>query len=485
MRIGSKFQLFALLVPSLAMALFTSCEDPSLLAPSESSKEVGEPRAVTGPADTNPSWMAEVSARIRDAAHGFVADGGDFVAEVPERRLHARFDDAGVSIGHTADPDGTPIRVRSVGFGRAGFGDAARSLPLAAPELGDCQDGMADPEGNCIPRLEYASPGLIEWWVSKPAGFEQGWDIAERPDGSGRVEIDVQVENADATVSDAGVWLQGDDGSVLIVSQLMALDANGEEVEAWFEVSADGFRVVLDDAGAMYPVEVDPVYRTASWTVEGNAEKNYGFGDNVAGAGDVNGDGYDDVFVGGYAAPWGAAYLFEGSPSGISNRAATTLSEGYEIEFNVHPMASAGDVNGDGFGDVVVGAHYGDSGTGSVYVYLGAADGLSSDYATTLTGGGTDYYFGYSVDGAGDVRAPLLGSARPHRRHGQAQRPTTTLGMPWAARGMSTGMATTTSSSALFMSGPLWEGSLFTTGLQPALRGRQTPRWSAVPPRTT
>ena len=181
-------------------------------------------------------WMAEVNAHIKDASHQFVAAGGGFVAEVPERRLAGRFDGAGAHIA-TAD-DADAIRIRSMSFGRRDNGEPFE----ASPEPGECQEGVADPEGKCIQRLQYAGPGMTEWWVSKPDGFEQGWQIAERPDGVGPVRIDMQVDGADATVTEMGVWLQGDDGSLLIVSGLAAWDANGDDVDARFERTPEGFR---------------------------------------------------------------------------------------------------------------------------------------------------------------------------------------------------------------------------------------------------
>ena len=66
-------------------------------------------------------------------------------------------------------------------------------------------------------------------------------------------------------------------------------------------------------------------------------------------------------------------------------------------------MAGAGDVNGDGYADVIVGADGYSSDTGRAYVYHGGGDGLSASPAFTATGEATDNNFGFSVAGAGDV----------------------------------------------------------------------------------
>ena len=70
-------------------------------------------------------------------------------------------------------------------------------------------------------------------------------------------------------------------------------------------------------------------------------------------------------------------------------------------------MATAGDVNGDGYADVIVGAPYfGDGGLsteGKVWVFHGSASGLSASAAWTRESGQNHAYYGYSVGTAGDV----------------------------------------------------------------------------------
>ena len=131
------------------------------------------------------------------------------------------------------------------------------------------------------------------------------------------------------------------------------------------------------------------------------------FGPSVASAGDVNGDGFADVIVGAdyVNSNAGRAYVYLGSAAGLTATPATTLTGpdgagGYFGGF----VASAGDVNGDGYADVVVGAFAANSFTGRAYVYLGSATGLATAPATTLTApdGGS---FGYGVASAGDVNA--------------------------------------------------------------------------------
>src|SRR5262245_38606903 len=98
------------------------------------------------------------------------------------------------------------------------------------------------------------------------------------------------------------------------------------------------------------------------WIVESD-ERSAHFGNAVSSAGDVNGDGYADVIVGAYwfddnpyVALEGKVYQYFGSASGLDPIAAWTVESNTETALLGQSVSSAGDVNGDGYGDVVVGA---------------------------------------------------------------------------------------------------------------------------------
>lgn len=129
-------------------------------------------------------------------------------------------------------------------------------------------------------------------------------------------------------------------------------------------------------------------------------------------AGDVNGDGYADVIAGaptydGSSTDVGAAYVYLGGPSPIDTIADVTLVGGNASDYFGLHVACAGDVNGDGAEDVIVGAHEQDTdfaSGGRAYVYYGA---LGAAFDTVpdgiILGPAAGAYLGSAVESAGDV----------------------------------------------------------------------------------
>ncbi len=157
-----------------------------------------------------------------------------------------------------------------------------------------------------------------------------------------------------------------------------------------------------------------------------------GFGWSVGGLGDINGDGVDDVIIG---APWtsginGAAFIVFGSATGfpaIVDAATLDGSNGFVAEGSRDPspsgrgeragiaVAGAGDVNGDGVADAVIGAdrageRYVKSYAGATYVLFGRGDG-AFDPAVRLAD--LDGNTGFAVPGleGGDGNGAAVSSA--------------------------------------------------------------------------
>lgn len=91
------------------------------------------------------------------------------------------------------------------------------------------------------------------------------------------------------------------------------------------------------------------------------------FAHAVSEAGDVNGDGFADIIIGDYSydnieTDEGAAFIFLGSATGISNTPANILEINQASAYFGYTVSTAGDVNNDGYDDIIVGATLYDNG---------------------------------------------------------------------------------------------------------------------------
>ncbi|MFO0647433.1 MAG: FG-GAP-like repeat-containing protein [Polyangiales bacterium] len=135
------------------------------------------------------------------------------------------------------------------------------------------------------------------------------------------------------------------------------------------------------------------------------------FGVAVAAAGDVNGDGYADMIVGASeSAGGGGAWVFLGSAAGVTASSRVALAPGAESHQAGVSVAGVGDLDGDGYADVAVGAPSGASQHGRVYVYRGAAASplsagpvVLSQSPPDLPSASATVRFGRALSMAGDV----------------------------------------------------------------------------------
>ena len=151
--------------------------------------------------------------------------------------------------------------------------------------------------------------------------------------------------------------------------------------------------------------------------------ENFGF--SVSNAGDLDGDGFGDLVIGapgGYDIDFvsGKAYVVLGGSevgtsgtiklSELDGSNGFTINESFFGGYTGSSVSSAGDINGDGFDDLIIGAPFADSGTS--YVIFGRNTGFEADLSTeslngtngfTLSGALFDDRLGSAVSSVGDI----------------------------------------------------------------------------------
>ncbi|MCY7363599.1 MAG: integrin alpha, partial [Ignavibacteria bacterium] len=188
-------------------------------------------------------------------------------------------------------------------------------------------------------------------------------------------------------------------------------EAFGFQVASAGDVNGDGYKDIIvgaafatvNDTGKAY-IYYGGVYTdgTPDVTLKGEVSSS-SFGYSVSGAGDINGDGYDDVIVGAYNynASTGRVYIYKGGAS-MDNIADGRMTGESTLSSFGYSVSEAGDVNADGYSDFLIGAYGYSTSTGRAYLFLGSSN-LDTNKDNTLAGSIANNDFGYSVSSAGDV----------------------------------------------------------------------------------
>jgi len=132
------------------------------------------------------------------------------------------------------------------------------------------------------------------------------------------------------------------------------------------------------------------------------------FGCSVSTAGDVNNDGYDDLIVGAqaYNSYKGRAFIFFGGVQ-MDTLADIVLDPIVTSTMFGSVVSNAGDVNSDGFDDVLVSAIGYNNFNGNVYLYYGGVQ-MDTNPDLEFNQGGYDWSWGLSVSSAGDINNDLF-----------------------------------------------------------------------------
>ena len=321
--------------------------------------------------DARALRAAVIHAQQRDAsaAYAFSRDGAEARAENPAQGLRVAIEEGVVRLEAEDGEAGLDLRLGSVGR----QGDRARARPA----------GEAVVEAN---RVRFTRGSLEEWYLDGPLGLEQGFDLSERPAGTGRLELAIETAAAFAPAleRDMVVWRDEDGRARLYYGELFVRDALGRVLEASLGLEGASIVLSIDDEGARYPLAIDPLLWTQQQKLtasDGATEDKFGISVSVSG---------DTAVVGAFIDGPGSAYVFVRSAGVWSQQQKLQASDGASADYFGWSVSVSGDT-------AVVGAYLDDVGAnpdqGSAYVFVRSAGVWSQQQKLVASDGATGDYF--------------------------------------------------------------------------------------------
>lgn len=355
-------------------------------------------------------------------------------------------------LGELAEPAAGPLLLTNLIPALAGLGVASALTGLSDNVVAlNKIAAYADDNSNPQPTVEdYKAAGVTGVHNSNLAVINSAVDALVGAQVDSKSELQGVIDQANSVVplSRISTGVGG-----FVIAGIATSDEAGRSVSMAGDVNGDGLADVIvgapgvtvngnASAGASYVVfgkadgtTVDLnniVAGTGGFVINGVNAGDLS-GHSVSNAGDVNGDGLDDLIIGAYRSDTngtdtGSSYVVFGKADGtaVDLAAVAAGTGGFIIGGDTNrdrsgiSVSSAGDINGDGLDDLIVGAYWADpngvAAAGESYVVFGKSTTTAVDLATIAsgTGGfvvngvGASDMSGFSVDGAGDINGDGL-----------------------------------------------------------------------------
>jgi hypothetical protein len=339
-----------------------------------------------------PPGLAPVVAATLASPDYHLAPGnaGGWRADNPAQGMAVDFTPEGLRVSPGAGAD---LGLTLARLGRAGS--------LTAPEPARVEAAGA--------RIDYRRGAVTEWYVNDHRGVEQGFTLDTAPPGDAGAPLVVELAPAGGmrpALDPAGssIRFTSPTGGALNYGGLHAFDANGRVLPSRLDLAGDMVTLTVDDAGAAYPVVIDPLVNVhAAWlTPSDGAENHAGYSVGISG---------DTAVVGALGVD--SAYVFVRSGGGWSEQARLPLGTRSDNAFG-YSVAIDGDT-------IVVGAFDTDTPVrqaGAAYVYV-RQGGVWTEQAHLLAPNPQFLAnFGYAVAVSGDT--VLVGENQANSFAGQA-----------------------------------------------------------------
>jgi hypothetical protein len=340
-------------------------------------------------ADVPPSLRAAIEkARYRIEPGKGAGASSAYQAANPAQGLSAAFSPSGVqmtSVPGSAKPWRLDMKLKSWGYG-------TKLRPARPAKLSVSGD-----------RIEYRRSLLTEWYVNGGRGVEQGFTLQRPPVSPRGGELVLRL----ALSGDLVPLLAGEGGGLLLAraggervlrfAGLTAFDATGRSLPSRMELRGRELALLVDDAGAVYPVTVDPLLTRETRLTADDAAEGDDLGMAVAVSGDTAVVGSPSDADAGFRT--GSAYVFVRSGGAWSQQQKLTASDAAAFD----QFGFSVTVNGDTTVIGCLGKSDAGRDSGAAYVFVRSGSVWTQQQKLTANDASEGDVFGISVAISGDT----------------------------------------------------------------------------------
>ena len=284
-----------------------------------------------------------------------------------------------------------------------GYGDPTAGTTSCEPPSGTVEDGT-----DCDDTLPEVNPGASEYCNDIDDDCNDEVDEGEAVDAT---TLYADTDGDSYGDPETGASLCPAEGRVSDGSDCDDTEASVNPGET--EICSDGLDNDCDGSPNDCLLEGNVTSGDADQAIVGALGYDY-LGYSVSSVGDMDGDGFEDLMVGalygdaGGVTNSGSAYLYLGSATGLATTAVASVSGVAKADYFGASMGGLGDTDGDGYPDLVVGASHADSGThaGAAWVFLGplsAGNTPAEDGDAEIRTTDEESYLGWRTAGPGDI----------------------------------------------------------------------------------